>query len=201
MVLRNLAVYDIRLPALQNGPLPLPSSSKTANWIYLQCGAGLIILLLPSTRQQKWVCTKLPDESPRSKKMSNSSENTYFYNLVLYFPVHCYGHNFQTKHNWAFYLESQFALHQFCLLSSKCFQLMLTQLCTWLFAVHPTSPNRPATIEWSRGERSDPSPLPWSKQGETMCVSDSPRMSAPMRIICRCLYQAESSAHLHISWM
>ena len=33
----SLAVYDIRLPALQNWPLPLPSSSKTANWIYLQC--------------------------------------------------------------------------------------------------------------------------------------------------------------------
>ena len=27
----SLAVYDIQLPALQNGPLPLPSSSKTAN--------------------------------------------------------------------------------------------------------------------------------------------------------------------------
>ena len=35
-----------------------------------------------------------------------------------------------------------------------------------------------------RGERIDPSSLTWGKQGKTLFVSDSPRMSAPMRIIC-----------------
>ena len=45
----------------------------------------------------------------------------------------------------------------------------------------------------------DTSPLPRSKRGETLCVGDLSRMATPMCIICHCVYQAESSAHLHIT--
>ena len=64
----SLAVYDIRLPALQNGPLPLPSSSKTANRLYLQCESQCIYYALPSRRcVQKRAPVTPPKNNPSTE--------------------------------------------------------------------------------------------------------------------------------------